>query len=275
MPARFKRIAIGTTVLLVAGLGATGLAGPAAGSIENGYCPGMTAPPNNRTVNQAPEPSNDRATVQAGQAVPIRVLGNDSDPDGDRLAVVGVSKPRRGQTCVSAAGTVQFYAPSGTRSYTQTLTYGVTDGDRYRTATITVSVVGIKPVLVTVTQRLTFKKHGHRVKTRARVAFKNLNKRTIVVLAGDPKKDEATFTRSVAPGRTVVFVTKIRPRIIYVSYFRDAAENDEFGLVSYGQVNTRTGHHRRLLDADDFEDDELVVTSGRQMSGRSAWSALR
>ncbi len=193
MPARSKRLAIGTTVVLVSGLGVTGLAGPASASIEDGSCPGMTAPQNNRTVNQAPVPANDKATVLAGQIVAIRPLSNDTDPDGDRLAVVNVSTPGRGETCLSRTGTIEYLAPPSTRNSTQKLTYGVTDGERYRTATVAVSVVGIKPVRVTVTQRLTFKKHTHKVKTRARVAFTNLNKVSIVVLAGSPKKPNPSF----------------------------------------------------------------------------------
>ena len=270
MPARFKRIAIGTTVLLVAGLGSTGLAGSASG-VPDQPCPGMTAPQNTNPVNQAPEPKADSASVRAGQVVPVRVLDNDTDPDGDALAVVSVSTPRRGQTCVSRSGTVQYYAPSGTRSYTQRLTYGVTDGDRYRTAVATVSVTGIKPVGVTVTQRLTFKKHSHQVKTRARVRFTNVNKRTIVVLAGSPKKDNPSFRRGIAPGKSVVYVTTVRPRVVYVGFFRNSSE-EELGLVSAGRVNTRTGRHIRMFDADDFNSDNFRVMAGRRMTSRTAWS---
>ena len=141
-------------------------------------------------------PANDKATVLAGQVVAIRPLSNDTDPDGNRLAVVNVATPGGGETCLSRTGTIEYLAPPSTRSSTQKLTYGVTDGERYRTATVAVSVVGIKPVRVTVTQRLRFKKHTHKVKTRARVAFTNLNKANIVVLAGSPKKPNPSFTRT-------------------------------------------------------------------------------
>jgi len=129
-------------------------------------------------------------------------------------------------------------------------------------------VVGIKPVRVTVTQRLTFKKHTHKVKTRARVAFTNLNKVSIVVLAGSPKKPNPSFTRTVAPGRTVVFITKIRPRIRYVSFLRNS---DYFDLVSAGRANTLTGRHVREIDADDF-DEGLRTTAGRRTTTSDAWS---
>jgi hypothetical protein len=267
MPGPSKRLAVGATIVLVCGLGVTGPAGPASASFEDGSCPGMTAPHNNRTANQAPEPTNDEATVLAGQVVAVRALSNDTDPDGDRLAVVNVSAPGRGATCLSRTGTIEYLAPPSTRSSTQRLTYGVTDGERYRTATVTVSVVGIKPVRVTVTQRLTFKKHTHKVRTRARVAFTNLNKVSIVVLAGSPRKPNPSFTRTVAPGKTVVFVTKIRPRVRYISFLRNS---DYSNLVSAGRVNTRTGRHVREIDADDFEEDFRTMAGRRTAS--EAWS---
>ncbi len=268
MTARSKRLAIGTTVVLVSGLGVTGLARPASASIEDGSCPGMTAPQNNRTVNQAPVPANDKATVLAGQFVAIRPLSNDTDPDGDRLAVVNVSTPGGGESCLSRTGTIEYLAPPSTRNSTQRLTYGVTDGERYRTATVAVSVVGIKPVRVTVTQRLRFKKHTHKVKTRARVAFTNLNEVSIVVLAGSPKKPNPSFQRTVAPGRTVVFVTKIRPRVRYVGFLPNS---EYFALVSGGRVNTLTGRHVREIDAD-HSDEGLRTTAGRRTTTSDAWS---
>ena len=268
MSVRLKRLAIGTTVGLVSGLGATGLAGPAAASFEDGSCPGMAAPQNNRTVNQAPVPTSDTATVLAGQLVAIRPLSNDTDPDGDPLAVVNVSTPGRGETCLGRNGTIEYLAPPSTRNSVQRLTYGVTDGERYRTATVTVSVVGIRPVRVTVTQRLTFTKHTHKVKTRARVAFTNLNKVSIVVLAGNPKKPNPSFRRTVAPGRTVLFVTKVRPRVRYLGVLPDS---DYFDLVSGGRVNTLTGRHVREIDADDF-DEGLRTSAGRRTTTSDVWS---
>ena len=88
------------------------------------------------------------------------------------------------------------------------------------------------------------------------------------VLAGSPKKPNPSFQRTVAPGRTVVLVTKIRPRVRYVSFL---PSSDYFSLVSGGRVNTLTGRHVREIDADDF-DEGLRTTAGRRTTTSDAWS---
>ena len=262
-----KTVAVGTATLLLTGLGLTASTGSASADIDGRSCPGMTAPNNNNTVNQAPTPVNDKAKVLAGSTVAFRPLTNDTDPDGDRLALVNVDA-EKGETCVSKVGTVLYQADSSTRNSTQKITYGVTDGDRYRTATATVTVEGLKPLRVTTTRYLKYKKHSKKVKTFARVAFRNLNSRNVVVAAGSPKKENASFTRTIAPGRTVVYVTKF-PRVQYFSFL---SSRSEFTLVSAGFVNTKNGRQVRTVDADDFADDSERAMAARQVSSARAYS---
>jgi outer membrane protein OmpA-like peptidoglycan-associated protein len=68
------------------------------------------------TVTATPEPSlnhppiavDDYATTPARDPVIIRVLANDSDPDGDPIRIVDVSQPNLGTTTIQPDGTILF-----------------------------------------------------------------------------------------------------------------------------------------------------------------------
>ena len=47
-------------------------------------------------VNNRPVAINDDATTESNIPVKINILSNDKDPDGDKLSVMGVSRPVRG-----------------------------------------------------------------------------------------------------------------------------------------------------------------------------------
>jgi PKD repeat protein len=91
-------------------------------------------------VNDDPVANPDAGTVRAGEAAVIAVLANDSDVDGDALAVTTVSDPARGSVTVNADGTVTYVADAGPPG-TDTFTYTMTDGQGgTATATVTVEV---------------------------------------------------------------------------------------------------------------------------------------
>jgi hypothetical protein len=240
-----RRLATATATLLVAGLAVAGSPGAATASQDN-PCPGMSAPRNTRVANQAPVLANDTARVVAGSVVSIKVLSNDSDPDGDKLYVTSTTNPGRGETCISSTGVIEYLAGMSATDYTQNITYGVTDGDLYRTARITVSVEGIKPLQVQLKHKLVIKQH--KVKHRARVAFTNPNRRSVLLVAGDPnKKSFPSIQRFIGAGQTIYVKTKIR-RLVYVVGMRGS--DGDFMLVSVGLINTRTGR-QRLESIDD------------------------
>lgn len=231
-------------VVLAAGLGTTAVAGPAHASLDDGICPGMNAPQNNRVANQAPVVRNDTAGVVAGDLVAIKPLANDTDPDGDKLYLVNASAPAKGETCLGATGVLEFFAYPSSTSYTQKITYGVTDGDLYRTGTLTVSVEGVKPVRGVLKQRLVLRKGGHKVKKRAIVSFTNPNRRNVYFFAGNPRKDRPDISRTLGAGQTLVMTTKLR-RLQYV-VGRPTSDGD-VSLVSFGLLNTRNGRQRTIV----------------------------
>ncbi len=79
-------------------------------------------------VNEAPVTVADAATVETGGFVDIPVLANDSDPEGDTLAVTGATDGAYGTTTVNADGTVS-YKPTGAYTGDDTFTYTVSDGN--------------------------------------------------------------------------------------------------------------------------------------------------
>ena len=84
--------------------------------------------------NGPPEPEGDAARTAAGEAVAIDVLANDTDPDGDPLAIVSVGTTALGgRAACPPSGPCRYVPPAfpagshGTA--TDTFTYTVTDPD--------------------------------------------------------------------------------------------------------------------------------------------------
>jgi hypothetical protein len=124
-------------------------------------------------VNDAPVAQNDSASTDEDVAVMIAVLGNDSDPDGDVLAIQSVSAPTRG--AVEIAGSALRYAPAAGFHGIDTFTYVVADGQGgTATATVTVNVATVNHAPVA---------RGGSVTTDEDVAV------TVAVLANDSDPD--------------------------------------------------------------------------------------
>ena len=77
--------------------------------------------------NTAPLAVDDAAETPEDTPVTIAVLANDSDPDGDTLAVVEASAPAHGSAVVADAGTVT-YTPEPDFNGSDRFTYTVGDG---------------------------------------------------------------------------------------------------------------------------------------------------
>ncbi len=92
-------------------------------------------------LNRPPDARDDDVDVVYGGSVTVPVLLNDSDPDGDPLAVSILSStdPSLGSTSVNADGSVNFTATAGTSGAT-TITYQVSDGEFTDTAALRINV---------------------------------------------------------------------------------------------------------------------------------------
>jgi Ca2+-binding RTX toxin-like protein len=97
-------------------------------------------PAENSAANAAPTAMDDVGSVLEDQMVQIAVLGNDTDPDGDALAVTSAASGANGTTVVNADGTIT-YTPNAGFSGTDSFSYTVDDGKGGSdTATVAVTV---------------------------------------------------------------------------------------------------------------------------------------
>lgn len=88
----------------------------------------------------APLAQDDTATTRANKTVQVDVLANDSDPDGDALAVVSVTLPLNGTVAAKRSGRIG-YTPARGFTGSDTFTYTIDDGHGHTdTATVAVTV---------------------------------------------------------------------------------------------------------------------------------------
>ncbi len=78
-------------------------------------------------ANQAPVAANDTATTEAGKPVVVRVLDNDSDPDGGTLAISSFTQPAHGTVVNNGDGTLT-YTPATGYVGSDAFGYTITDG---------------------------------------------------------------------------------------------------------------------------------------------------
>ncbi len=102
-------------------------------------------------ANRRPRAERDVASTDATAVATIRVLDNDTDPDGDRLRVASVDRgTATGTVAVAPGRRAAAYDPSGRftalgagASATETFSYRATDGRLRDRATVTVTVRGV------------------------------------------------------------------------------------------------------------------------------------
>ncbi|WP_226570918.1 cadherin-like domain-containing protein [Mangrovibacter yixingensis] len=93
-------------------------------------------------VNDNPVAANDSATTAEDTPITVNVLANDSDVDGDTLAVTAASAGH-GTVVINANGTLT-YTPNANYNGTDTVTYTISDGNGgTATGNLTVSVTAV------------------------------------------------------------------------------------------------------------------------------------
>jgi uncharacterized repeat protein (TIGR01451 family) len=97
-------------------------------------------------ANTAPTAADDLASTDHHTDVLIDVIGNDSDSDGDLLALDSVGTPADG-TAVDDNGQVRYQPPAGFRGDVS-FPYTISDGNATATATVTVTVRNAPPVAI-------------------------------------------------------------------------------------------------------------------------------
>ena len=93
--------------------------------------------------NPAPIANNDSFTTNEDTVVSGTVVGNDTDPDGDSIAVAVTSGPANGDITLNPDGTFS-YTPDGDFNGTDSFEYQLTDADgKVSSATVTIDVTPV------------------------------------------------------------------------------------------------------------------------------------
>lgn len=133
-------------------------------------------------VNAAPDAVEDTASiVQDSRRIPIAVLANDTDPDGDALTLASVTQPNQnGETEIS--GSNVLYTPVIGFTGTETFTYTVNDGNNNSSSAVVIVTVTPKSNNAPVVENVTF------------TLNENSPASVINVLSGASDKDGDTLT---------------------------------------------------------------------------------
>ncbi|MCE9687793.1 NEW3 domain-containing protein [Shewanella sp. AS16] len=135
-----KTVSLGVTSAATAISGSYSLTLTARDSVNSGY---QTSTSVSYTVaakvNSAPVAVNDSVAMSSKTSISINVLGNDSDADGDKLSISGVTQGAKGSVQIMAGGQL-VYTPFKSFKSGDSFSYTVTDGQATATATVVVSL---------------------------------------------------------------------------------------------------------------------------------------
>ena len=88
----------------------------------------IETPPPPPVASGAPVAADDAATTAEGTPTDVAVLANDTDPNGDTLAVTAATDPAHGTTAIQPNGTVRYTPERGLWPSTNAFDYTVGDG---------------------------------------------------------------------------------------------------------------------------------------------------
>ena len=159
-------------------------------------------------VNEAPVASDDAATTREDEAVVVRVLDNDRDPENDDLAVIRVTAPQNGAAEVDAGGETITYTPRADYHGADSFTYTVSDGhlDGQAEVSVTIRSVNDAPAFAAVPAERSVSENAPGAKVGVPVIATDVDDITLTYrLQGAPEFEivEDTGQIQVAPGVTL------------------------------------------------------------------------
>ncbi len=114
-----------------------------AGALSGGEVEDYEFIVSNTSANKPPVAVDDSASTTVNKAVNVKVLLNDSDPDGDPILISSFTRPAHGSVALISQGKVLRYTPASGYKGGDSFTYTIKDSkDAADTATVTLTVDG-------------------------------------------------------------------------------------------------------------------------------------
>ncbi|HEY3567701.1 MAG TPA: Ig-like domain-containing protein [Thermoanaerobaculia bacterium] len=178
--------------------------------------------------NHPPTAYDDFARTDVGQPATLKVLANDTDPDGDSLRISYTTQGAHGSVEIIDWATTVIYSPAPGFTGTDTFTYTMTDDrDAYATATVTVSVGAVNHPPVAVNDSATVAEDSQT---------------DVAVLANDTDPDNDPLTvASVAQGSHGAVVINPNQTVQYTPAANYNGPDSFTYTISDGHGGTATG----------------------------------
>lgn len=184
-------------------------------------------------ATDAPVTAADTISLRADNPKVVNVLANDTDPNGDELAICRVEVPDDVPLAAAFVDADLLVMAARNQTGTYEITYWACDHDYLTPATVTVHVTKVKPPKPATPIKAT-KVAGH----AGRVKFTNPGGKPVVVLFGSRKEDKADGQVALKPHTSKTISTE-RTNLFYVAYVRSTG-----ALAGHGTVRgIKQGHH--------------------------------
>ncbi|CAN5369115.1 hypothetical protein BH11ACT8_BH11ACT8_31940 [soil metagenome] len=170
-------------------------------------------------ATDAPITHNDTVRIDGGAGSVANVLRNDTDPNGDDLAICRVSVPDSAPLYADIFDNQLYVSSARNRTGTYEITYYACDFDYLTPGTLTVKVTKVPPVQAT-------KIAGH----PGRVKFRNPGTKKVVVLYGNRHEDAPDGQVGVVAHGSRAISTP-RRNLFYIAYIRSTGSFAGQGFV--------------------------------------------
>ncbi len=162
---------------------------------------------NARDTDGMPVTVDDTLDLDGSSGGVAEVLANDTDPDGDELAICRVTVPEDIPLYVDAVEDVVYVQSLENTTATYEITYYACDFEHLTAGTLTINVSQVPEVRAKKLQR------------PGRLKFTNPGEKRVVVLYGNRNEDRPDGRVGIAP-KSSAKVTVFRKRIYYIAFVR-------------------------------------------------------